>query len=285
MSLARLDGVAHWFGDQQVLDDVSLVVGGGEVVGLLGANGAGKTTTIRVLLGLLSPAVGTVELVGAAPSRRTRARLGYIPQGLGLWDDLTVDDHLELSRALFGQERPLRDEALVAARQEVVGNLAVGLRRRLAFHLAVGHDPDLLVLDEPTSGVDPLARARLWDDIHAAADAGAGVLVSTHYLDEAEQCDRILLLVEGRVVAAGPVAEVVGDTTAVEVAADDWQGARQALDTAGLAALPAGRRLRVTAVGPDAVRDALGRGGIDGRVDEVPATLEEVFLLATSGGR
>lgn len=285
MTLARLAAVDHWFGDQQVLDHVALEVGPGEVVGLLGANGAGKTTTIRVLLGLLAPTAGHVELVGGPPSRQTRRRLGYIPQGLGLWTDLTVDDHLDLSRSLFGQVRELEDPELVGLTDRPVGDLAVGLQRRLAFHLAVAHDPDLLVLDEPTSGVDPLARARLWDAVHAAADGGAGVLVSTHYLDEAAQCDRILLLVAGRVVASGPVDRVVDGTSAVEVTATDWQRAWQVLADAGHAALPAGRRLRVTGTSADAVRTTLHRSHIAATVAEVPATLEEVFLLASTGER
>ena len=268
---------------QQVLTDLDLTVAPGEVVGLLGANGAGKTTAIRILLGLLRPTAGSVELVGGPPSRDTRRRLGYIPQGMGLWPDLTVRDHLALVETVFGRARPVDDPDLRAAADRPVGQLAVGLRRRLAFHLAVCHDPALLVLDEPTSGVDPLGRARLWDAIRGAADAGAGVLVSTHYLDEAVQCDRILLLVRGRTVATGPVDEVVGDATAVSVRADDWQVAWQALDHAGLAVLPAGRALRVTGSDVGQVRDVLEREGVEGRVDPVPATLDEVFLLATTG--
>lgn len=284
MSLVRLDAVDHWFGDHQVLHDVDLEVQPGEVVGLLGANGAGKTTAIRILLGLLPPTAGRVELVGGPPSRATRARLGYIPQGMGLWTDLTIADHLELAQALFGDLRPLEDPGLHALADRPVGALAVGLQRRVAFHLAVAHRPELLVLDEPTSGVDPLARARLWDAIHAAADDGAGVLVSTHHLDEAEQCDRILLLVAGGVVADGSVASIIGDRTAVEVDTDDWQHAWQQLDAAGLAALPAGRRLRVTGASVDEVRACLHGTVAAAGVREVPATLEEVFLLATIGG-
>ncbi|MGH3664878.1 MAG: ABC transporter ATP-binding protein, partial [Egibacteraceae bacterium] len=218
MTLLDVTEATKRFGDTVAVDDVSLRVARGEVVGLLGANGAGKTTLIRMILGLLPVDAGQVHVLGGAPSRGVRARMGYVPQGLGLWTDLTVQAHLELAAAVYG--RPLHEPAdadVTAAGGTLVRDLPLGLRRRVAFTLALAHAPDVLLLDEPTSGVDPLARARLWDVIRAAADEGAGVLVSTHYFDEAELCDRAVLLADGRVVAAGQVADLTAGSRAVLV--------------------------------------------------------------------
>ncbi|HSK22435.1 MAG TPA: ABC transporter ATP-binding protein [Egicoccus sp.] len=261
---------------------MSLRVAAGEVVGLIGANGAGKTTLIRMLLGLVDPSGGHVRLVGRRPDRDARRRIGYVPQGKGLWPDLTLREHLDLSAAVHGHARvTLDDPELRAVADEVTARLSLGLRRRAAFVVATAHRPDVLLLDEPTSGMDPLGRAELWDLIRAAADAGSGVLVSTHYLDEARRCDRIVLLARGRVAAEGRVADVVGGRTAIEVRTEQWQAAWHRLDTvAGVGLLPMGRVLRVS--GADVARVADIVVGLDAEVREVPATLEEVFLAVTS---
>ena len=164
---------------------MDLTLGPGEVVGLLGANGAGKTTLIRMLLGLLPATAGQVRLFGGPPSRPARRRVGYVPQTLGLYDDLTPAENLAFSAAVFGRGARATLPAGCAATGVLVGDLPLGVQRRVAFTEALGHRPDLLILDEPTSGVDPLARARLWETIADAAQAGAGVLVTTHYMDEA----------------------------------------------------------------------------------------------------
>jgi len=206
------------FGSFTAVDDVDLSVAGGEVVGLLGANGAGKTTLIRLLLGLLPVSGGRVRLFGEAPSRDARRRLGYVPQTLGLWEDLTVRENLEFSAGAFGVSGPVEeaDPDLAAAPRTLVRDLPLGLRRRLAFAAALSHGPELLVLDEPTSGVDPMARARLWETIRGAADGGAAVLVTTHYTEEAVHCDRLIVMAAGRAVARGTLAEIVGGGTLEE---------------------------------------------------------------------
>ncbi len=276
-ALAECVAVSRRFGDFTAVDQVNLSLHPGEVVGLLGANGAGKTTLIRMLLGLLPASAGQVLLFGGPPSRQARRRLGYVPQGLGLYDDLTTTENLAFSAAVFGrgmqapQQEPLRRYGRV-----LVGDLPLGVQRRVAFAEALQHRPDLLILDEPTSGVDPLARARLWETIAGAAADGAGVLVTTHYLDEAGECGRLVIMADGRVVAEGTAAEITGDTRVSVVEADDWAAAFGALEAAGLPAALAGRSLRVPGASPARVTRALGP--LAARVSEAPATLEERFF-------
>jgi ABC-2 type transport system ATP-binding protein len=277
--LASAVAATRRFGELTVVDRVDLTVAAGEVVGLIGANGAGKTTLIRMLLGLLAPTAGRVRLFGEPPSRRTRARLGYVPQSLGLYEDLTVAENLAFSTAAFGGSGAVLEGELAQVRDLLVRDLPLGLRRRAAFAIALGHHPDLLVLDEPTSGVDPLARARLWETIRASAERGAGVLVTTHHLGEAEQCDRLVVLAAGRVAAAGTLAEVVGDATAVEVRTPSWEAAFTALDLARLPVGLVGRTLRVPGADPAAVARLLAEAGVDAEVRSVPASFEETFVV------
>ena len=277
--LAAAEAATRRFGDLTVVDAVDLTVAAGEVVGLIGANGAGKTTLIRMLLGLLAPSGGRVRLFGEPPSRQTRARLGYVPQSLGLYEDLTVAENLAFSAAAYGSSGATLEGELAEARDVLVRDLPLGLRRRAAFAIALAHDPDLLVLDEPTSGVDPLARARLWDTIRSSAEQGAGVLVTTHHLAEAEQCDRLVVLAAGRVAAAGTLAKIVGDATAVEVRTPTWEAAFTTLDLAGLPVSLVGRTLRVPGADPAAVGRLLSDAGITAEVAGVPASFEETFVV------
>jgi ABC-2 type transport system ATP-binding protein/ribosome-dependent ATPase len=284
VSLLALDEVTKQFGSIRVVDGVSLRVDRGDVVGLVGANGAGKTTLMRVSLGLLPPDGGSVALLDQPPSRQSRARVGYVPQSLGLWPELTAAEHQPFYAAVFGSEPVIEDPELLAMRNRRVGALPLGLQRRLAFALALGHDPELLVLDEPTSGVDPLGRARLWELIRSRADRGAGVLVSTHSMAEAESCDRVAVMVAGRKVADGPVDALIAHRSVVEVRGSDWAGAWTALDAAGLAALPAGQLLRIADVEPRQVRNALEAFGVIAEVRVVAATLEEVVFSSLTHG-
>jgi ABC-2 type transport system ATP-binding protein len=275
---AQARQVTMRFGSFTAVDAANLAVGPGEVVGLLGANGAGKTTLIRLLLGLLRPSSGTVRLFGESPSAATRRRVGYVPQTLGLYRDLTVAENWSFTAAAFGSAPAAPPEDIEAWRDALVGDLPLGIARRVAFAVALSHRPELLVLDEPTSGVGPLGAARLWEQIRGAADAGASVLVTTHGMEEAQECDRLLVMADGRVVASGTTAGIVAGRTVAEVRCEDWSRAFAVLDAAGLPAQVHGQGvLRVP--GPAAaVRDVLAAAGLAATISEVPANLEETFV-------
>ena len=299
--LAECAGASRVFGRFTAVDGVDLAVGPGEVVGLLGANGAGKTTLIRMLLGLLPVSAGSVRLFGQPPSRASRRRVGYLPQGLGLYDDLTIAENLAFSRAVFartarsgtvrsgtaragtdaqpGQDLPdsLRRYAAVAVR-----DLPLGVTRRAAFAQVLAHAPELLLLDEPTSGVDPLARARLWETISQTAADGAGVIVTTHSMEEAEECTRLVVLAGGRVVAAGTAAQIVGSARTAVVRAADWAAALRRLEAAGLRAVLSGTALRVA--GRPAAEVAAVLADLPASVTTEPATLEECFFELVADG-
>lgn len=276
-SLLRAAGVTRTFGSFTAVDDVSLTVEPGEVVGLLGANGAGKTTLIRMILGLLPPTSGELELFGDVPSREGRARLGYVPQGLGLWSSLTAIENLDFVDDSFGVGTSELPTELKPVADELVADMGLGHQRQLAFAAALGHGPELLVLDEPTSGVDPLSRSRLWDQIHDHADEGVGVLVTTHYMQEAQQCDRLVLMSRGRAVATGTEHDIIGDTVAYEVDSPDWQRTFDVLGSAGMLVTLAGTRVRVVDGSGRAVAAALEDAGLEHTVHEARATLEEAM--------
>jgi ABC-2 type transport system ATP-binding protein/ribosome-dependent ATPase len=279
-ALASATKVTRRFGQFTAVREVDLEVAPGEIVGLLGANGAGKTTLIRMLLGLVSTSEGEVALFGEQPSRRTRSRIGYVPQGLGLYDDLSPEENMEFTAAIFrSRSTRLPDSIAPSQQRELVGALPLGVQRQVAFAQALSHNPELLMLDEPTSGVGPLGRARLWETIGDAAEAGAGVLVTTHYMEEAQECSRLVIMADGRVVAEGTAAQIVGSGEVVLVEAESWATAFGALEQAGLQVALAGRGLRVPGAEPAQVLRALG--DLPAGVRLVPATLEERFFELT----
>ena len=263
------------FGDFLAVDDVDLEVAAGEIVGLVGANGAGKTTVIRMVLGLLGPTSGTIRLFGRRHDRELRRRIGYVPQNLGLYTDLTTAENLQFRADVYGGARIATDGP---AAEGLVADLPLGIQRQVAFQSATQHEPELLVLDEPTSGVSPLARSRLWDLIHANAERGVAVLVSTHYMDEAEQADQLVIMSQGRAVATGTSHEIIGRRTVTEVAAARWADAFTTLDRGGRAIRLAGRRIRVLGEAPEHVRAELDAAGIAADLAVSPASLEEVLI-------
>jgi ABC-2 type transport system ATP-binding protein/ribosome-dependent ATPase len=274
----RARHVTRRFGSFTAVDDVSMQVQPGEVVGLLGANGGGMTTLIRMLLGLIAVTSGRVELLGGPPDRERRRRLGYVPQGLGLYGDLTVRENLSFSARAYSAAEPALPPALTGRAGLLVRELPLGAQRQVAFLAALAHSPEVLVLDEPTSGVDALARAALWDTIREQAERGAGVLVTTHYMQEAQQCDRLLLMSDGRLVAQGSESDIIGPTTAVAVHTSDWARAFAALDAAGVPVMLEGRAVRVADASPAELRPVLDDAGIQATLEPVPATIEERML-------
>ena len=210
------------FGEFTAVKDVSLQIRNGEVYGLLGANGAGKTTTIRILCGLLDPTSGTMELAGAQQDLRSetvRKRIGYMSQKFSLYDDLSIRQNLDFFAGVYGVPDAEREEkirwvlsfsGLEGKQDQITGSLPGGWKQRVAFGAAIMHEPDILFLDEPTSGVDPLARRAFWTMINRLADGGAAILVTTHYLEEAEQCNRLGMMVAGHLVAEGTPSGIKG---------------------------------------------------------------------------
>jgi ABC-2 type transport system ATP-binding protein len=208
------------FGGFTAVKDVNVQVRYGEIYGLLGANGAGKTTTIKMLCGLLEPSSGRMELAGEKGSLRSpavRQRIGYMSQKFSLYDDLSIGENLEFFAGVYGVPEKEREEkkewvlsfaGLEGKQDQLTGSLPGGWKQRVAFGAAIMHEPDVLFLDEPTSGVDPLARRAFWRRINELADAGTAILITTHYLEEAEQCNRLGFMVAGELVTEGTPSEV-----------------------------------------------------------------------------
>lgn len=202
-----------------------------------------------------------------------------MPQGLGLYGDLTVRENLSFSARAYGAAEPVLPPALTAHADVLARELPLGVQRQVAFLAALAHSPEVLVLDEPTSGVDMLASAALWDTIRTQAEHSAGVLVTTHYLQEAQQCDRLLLMSNGQLVAQGSEADIVGSTTAVAVHTSDWAQAFAALNAAGAPVMLEGRAIRVANASPAELQEVLNAAGIEATMQPVPATIEERMLV------
>ena len=220
MTLAiDVHGLNKSFGDKHVVNDVSMQVEAGRICGFLGPNGSGKTTTLRMLCGLLTPDSGSGQALGfdiIAQADEVKRRTGYMTQKFSLYEDLTIAENLEFTARVYGLDRrrvrvdaALERLGLETRRGQLAGTLSGGWKQRLALATATLHEPKLLLLDEPTAGVDPKARRTFWDEIHALAAEGLTVLVSTHYMDEAERCHEIAYISYGRLIARGTSADVI----------------------------------------------------------------------------
>jgi ABC-2 type transport system ATP-binding protein len=289
-------GLTRRFGEFTAVDHVSFTVQTGEVVGYLGPNGSGKTTTIRMLLGLLLPSEGEALVLGydvASQSEEVRARVGYMSQKFALYRELTVSENLQFYAGVYGvHERSRLDEVLARVglsdlKRERVSNLSTGWRQRLALGTAIVHNPKLLFLDEPTSGVDPTARRAFWDLIYELVASGVTAFVTTHYMDEAEYCGRVGIMRAGRLLAMdtpSALKEHALPGLAWDVFAEPILSALEALEAcpfvirAGLA----GDHMRAITQ-PDVEREMLferleSAGLKNLRVDLVEPSLEDIFL-------
>ncbi len=288
------------FGGFVAVDDISFQVRRGEIFGFLGSNGAGKSTTIRMLCGLLEPSSGTASVGGIDVGRDpegVKRRIGYMSQRFSLYELLTVDQNIRFFAGIYGLDATrlasrrqfVLDMAGLQGRERTLArDLAGGWRQRLALGCAILHEPAILFLDEPTGGVDPLSRRRFWRLIDSLSQSGVTVLVTTHYLDEAERCHRIALIHAGRLAAIGSVAELKGvfrDRAILEVRAARPVDAMRALDAmndvekTSLFGTAVHAVLRQGSVSSEEVGARLRAQGLSiDSVEQVPPSLEDVFL-------
>ncbi|MEO7361147.1 MAG: ABC transporter ATP-binding protein [Gemmatimonadaceae bacterium] len=213
-------GLTRRFGSFVAVDHITFDVKSGEVFGFLGANGAGKTTAIRMLTGLLSPTEGEASVAGfdvRAQTEKVRSHIGYMSQRFSLYNDLTVRENIRLYGGIYGLDdgaikqrgdEILQELAFAPSDKAMVGSLPLGWKQKLAFSVAMLHQPAVVFLDEPTGGVDPITRRQFWELIYHAAQRGTTVFVTTHYLDEAEYCDRLSIMVDGKIGALGTPSEL-----------------------------------------------------------------------------
>jgi ABC-2 type transport system ATP-binding protein len=296
----EIDDLVKTFGAFVAVDHVSLQVKKGEIFGFLGPNGAGKSTTIRMLCGLLTPTSGRASVSGfdvATQPEEIRRNIGYMSQKFSLYDDLTVEENIDFFTGIYGVARDRRaarkDYVLQMAnladrRRALTQTLSGGWKQRLALGCAILHDPPVLFLDEPTSGVDPIARGAFWGLIHDLSETGHTTFVSTHYMDEAEYCHRLALMYRGKVIALGTPAELKHGLTRHSLMQLDssepletmraLEGLAGVLDVAVF-----GGGLHVTVEGVDAtsarMRETLAAKGIEvKRLEQIEPSMEDVFV-------
>ncbi len=211
--IIKVENLVKKFGDFTAVDKISFQVPKGEIFGFLGANGAGKTTAIKMLCGLSKPTSGSANIAGydlVSQSEQVKLNIGYMSQKFSLYDDLTIGENIDFYGGLYRlkglelrqkKDAILRELGLVKQRKDLVKSLPLGWKQKLAFSVATIHEPKILFLDEPTSGVDPITRRKFWEIIIATANQGITIFITTHYLDEAEYCDRISIMVNGKIIA------------------------------------------------------------------------------------
>ncbi len=294
------DQLVKTFGSFVAVDHVSLRVKSGEIFGFLGPNGAGKSTTIRMLCGLLTPTSGRAlvkDLDVAVEPEEVRSTIGYMSQKFSLYDDLTVGQNIDFFAGLYGVPRKLREERkkyvlemanLTERHNAMTATLAGGLKQRLALGCAILHDPPVLFLDEPTSGVDPIARLAFWDLIRDMARTDHTIFVSTHYMDEAEYCHRLALMYRGRVIALGAPAELragLSTHTLVQLDTSAPLETMRALEDApgilDVAVFGGGLHVSVAELhsGVEAIRSRLATQKIEiHRLEKIQPSLEDVFV-------
>ena len=298
----RAEGLSKHFGALRAVSALDLNVPRGQIYGFLGPNGSGKSTTIRMLCGLLTPTEGTADVLGTkipGNSKLLKPKIGYMTQKFSLFGDLSVQENLQFISEIYSYpvgERKSRIEELlekydlIPQRKQLAGTLSGGQKQRLALASAVLHHPELLLLDEPTSAVDPQSRRDFWANLFRLAQSGTTIMVSTHYMDEAERCHRLAILDRGVKVADGTPQELQASTGmhVLEVMADDPYAAQSAIDARPevVSVTQLGVRLRVLipkrhANPVEIVRGALASRGVAGEVHDAKPSLEDVFVAVT----
>ena len=290
------------FGTVQAVNHVSIQIEQGHITGFLGPNGSGKTTTLRMLCGLLTPDSGSGQVLGLDFPREAEAikrQTGYMTQRFSLYEDLTIEENLTFIARIYCLDDVVKRVAdtldklgLTDRRKQLAGHLSGGWKQRLALAAAVMHEPKLLLLDEPTAGVDPQARRDFWDEIHRLSDEGLTVLVSTHYMDEAERCHEIAYIFNGDLIARGTADQVIEQSKLVTFEAEGPRADRLARDLAGKSGVdmvaPFGAALHVSGTDRGKLESAIQPFRKDPwRWTEVPPSLEDVFihLMRERGGQ
>ncbi|PKQ31792.1 MAG: multidrug ABC transporter ATP-binding protein [Actinobacteria bacterium HGW-Actinobacteria-2] len=303
----RVRGLTKTFGAFTAVDGIDVTVTRGQIFGFLGPNGSGKTTTIRMLTGTLRPQSGAAEVLGVDVVRhpeRVQQRIGYMSQKFSLFEDMTVDENLkfyagvyEVPAEEFAERRAyvLKMADLEGRENELTRNLSVGWRQRLALGAATIHTPELLFLDEPTSGVDPVARRQFWDLLYDLAGRGVTLFVTTHYMDEAAHCNQLAFIYRGKIIAEGSPAElrraftqrVFDITVSSSDLALDYLVSADGIDEAYLsgASLHAAVGVDSQITGDDLRRRLVTAGFADAEVDDVEPTIEDVFVNLVSQNR
>ena len=294
MNAIEVHDLVKRFGDRTVVDHVSMTVETGEIVGFLGPNGSGKTTTIRLMCGLLTADGGGGTVLGynlETDALKIKREVGYMTQRFSFYEDLTIAENLDFVARLYQLKprkdyvnRTLEDLGLTSRRNQLAGTLSGGWKQRLALAACIMHQPKLLLLDEPTAGVDPKARREFWDEIHLRAADGMTVLVSTHYMDEAERCHRINYISYGKMIAEGTVTDVVRDSGLVTYLVHGPRLERVATELAGLPGVeqvaPFGNSLHVVGSDPKLLKRALAPLAKRPELSVEPGetSLEDVFI-------
>ncbi len=294
MTLAiDVQGLSKRFGDHQAVDNVSLQIQQGHITGFLGPNGSGKTTSLRMLCGLLTPDSGSGQVLGLDFPREAEAikrQTGYMTQRFSLYEDLTIEENLafiarvyKLDRMSARVDETLETIGLTHRRKQLAGQLSGGWKQRLALAAAVMHEPKLLLLDEPTAGVDPQARRGFWDNIHRLADEGMTVLVSTHYMDEAERCHEIAYIFNGKLIARGTGDSVIAESGLITYEAEGPRADRLGREFTGKPGIemvaPFGTALHVSGTDRMKLEAAIQPYRRDPSVwTEVQPTLEDAFI-------
>lgn len=296
--VVKTEGLSRRFGSLVAVRDVTLQVERGEIFGVLGPNGAGKSTTMRMLCGLLDPTSGQATVVGHDVARhpeRVKARIGYMTQRFSLYEDLSVYENLSFYASIYGVPRRrkkarvadvLERAGLTERTTQIAGTLSGGWKQRLALACATIHEPPLLFLDEPTAGVDPVSRREFWERIYDLSREGTTVVVTTHYMDEAERCHRLAFIFRGRVLDIGAPEEIVArrGLSVVEIVVDDVAAATRALATSPEVEETAhyGNVMRVATRSEDAsetVERLLGDAEVDIRsLTATRSTVEDAFV-------